>query len=112
MAEGTVEELVVARLVEKLAMISEVVGDVESILSNLATNSDEDQTVRLADRIRDLVIQSLEGVDVQIAAAECEKSILRAKEVYVEQRRMMDHELGRIDPGSTAGDSDFHIDLE
>ena len=111
-AEGTVEELVVARLVEKLAMISEVVGDVESILSNLATNSDEDQTVRLADRIRDLVIQSLEGVDVQIAAAECEKSILRAKEVYVEQRRMMDHELGRIDPGSTAGDSDFQIDLE
>ncbi len=86
--EGSVEELVVARLMERLQLISRAIGDIEGILGVL--NRDED----VEEQIKNLVLLALAGKDVRESRQRIEESINRAKRLYDESQSLMIESLG------------------
>lgn len=93
-AAGSVEERVVARLMEKLQGIAQAIGDIESILESPQWNGDVD---RFQDQIRELVVKSLLGQDVERAAQLAKESVERAMQQLEEQKAEMDRTLGQLD---------------
>lgn len=93
-ASDSVEERVVARLMEKLQGIAQAIGDIESILESPEWDGDED---RFENQIRDLVVKSLLGHDVEQAARLVQQSIEQARKVIEEQRVEIDRTLGNLD---------------
>lgn len=76
--QGTFEEYIVGRLMEKLQMASHAIGDLESLLE--AAGLDEAEGSRsFADMVRELVVASLVGKDVEKATRLAEESIKNAK---------------------------------
>ncbi len=96
---GSVEERVVARLMVKLQAVSDTLGDVEAILE-AAGRDDEDS---IQNELRDLVVKSLMGQDVEAATAAIEVAIERAKELYEEERHTVEDTLGAMDEMHQAG---------
>lgn len=94
-ATGTVEELVVARLMQRLMAVTETVGDLESILE--ATGSEDDAGEGFATRVRELVVQSLRGQDATWAAEQLAASLERAKQEYDSNCGQMNRDLGTLD---------------
>lgn len=92
---GTFEEHIVGRLMEKLQMASSAIGDIDALLE--AAGVDEDKGFE--DKIRQLVVDSLAGKDVEKATHMAEESIKKAKEVLKEEEENMNILLG--------GSSDF-----
>ncbi len=92
---GSVEERVVTRLLEKLQLISQTVGDVEAILEAASEKSGDEGA--LQDTIQKLVIQSLAGADVERDLRLAAESIERAKKIYEEERQVVDTQLGSLD---------------
>ena len=91
--EGSVEERVVGRLTEKLSAISATLGDIEGILESLPGGDEES----LEQEIRQLVVASLMGRNVEAEAEQIQQSIERAKQVYEEERENVENHLGRLD---------------
>jgi len=90
---GSVEERIVGRLMEKLQAISETIGDIETILES--AGQDEDSSFE--EMIRELVVKSMTGQDVEAATKAAAKSIEDAKQLMLEERSNIDHVFG---PGS------------
>ncbi len=90
---GSVEETIVARLLSKLQAISESIGDIEGILESMPTGIDDEGFEEL---IRQLVVASLQGADTAKQIALAEASIREAKEVYDEERQLVDSTLGDL----------------
>jgi hypothetical protein len=88
--KGTVEERVVLRLMEKLQLISHTIGDVESILEATAL----DESGSFEEKIRELVVRSLIGQDVEEATRLQALSIEEARTMLDEQRAEIDDKLG------------------
>lgn len=88
--KGSVEELVVARLMEKLQLISAAIGDVEGILE--VAGSDDS----LEEDIRDLVLKALTGQDVEDSLRRIEESIDRARHLYNESKELVSENLGDL----------------
>ena len=87
------EERIVARLMEKLQVISHTVGDIEAVLEA----TDDSNGDSLEKQIRDMVIASLKGQDMRMATARAVKSIEEAKSLFEEQQLEMDDKLGMMD---------------
>jgi superfamily II DNA or RNA helicase len=92
---GSVEERVVGRLAAKLSTISETLGDVEGILETLSGDADDEGTMET--RLRELVVQSLAGMDVAASVRRMQQSIDRAKSIYEEEKQTVEEHLGRLD---------------
>lgn len=87
--KDSVEEVVVARLMERLQLIANAMGDVEGILGIL--DDDED----LERQIRELVLLALAGGDIEAGRKRIEESIARAKELYEGSMSLVQESLGK-----------------
>lgn len=90
---GTFEERIVARLMQKLQMASQAIGDIESILEAAGMDEDEGQN-SFEEQIRRLVLKALEERDYERDALLAEQSIERAKASLVEHRETLEQMLG------------------
>lgn len=88
--KGTFEEYIVGRLMEKLQMASHAIGDIDALLE--AAGVDEERGFE--EKIRQLVIDSLAGKDVEKATQLTAKSIENAKIVLKEEEDNMNRLLG------------------
>jgi superfamily II DNA or RNA helicase len=98
---GTFEEYIVGRLMEKLQMASHAIGDIEAILeASGVDDDDEDATAdgtAFVEKIRELVVASLAGKNVETATRQAEKSITDAKVELERQEKNIDAMLGGMD---------------
>jgi superfamily II DNA or RNA helicase len=98
---GTFEEYIVGRLMEKLQMASHAIGDIEAILqASGVDDDDEDATAdgtAFAEKIRELVVASLAGKNVETATRLAEKSITDAKVELDSQEKNINAMLGGMD---------------
>lgn len=95
--QGSVEELVVARLMEKLQLISAAIGDIEGILEVAGLDDG------LEDDIKDLVLRALEGQDIEARTRQILENIERARERYDESKELVSETLGALRGMHTAG---------
>lgn len=93
--QGTFEEYIVGRLMEKLQMSTSAIGDIESLLEGAVGG--EDGAAGFEERIRELVVAALKGADVKASVAMAEQSIAAAKQALLEEEKRIDAMLGRID---------------
>lgn len=91
--ENTFEEYIVGRLMEKLQMASSAIGDIEALLE-AAGMDDDDDSKGFEEKIRELVIASLAGQDVEKATRLAEESIFKAKEKLKEEATNIERMLG------------------
>jgi superfamily II DNA or RNA helicase len=94
---GTFEEYIIGRLIEKLQMASHAIGDIEALLEASGLNGHGDDDTAFEEKVRQLVIASLAGKDVEAATRLTEKSILDAKQELQTQEKNIDAMLGGMD---------------
>jgi SNF2 family DNA or RNA helicase len=96
---GTFEDFVVGRLMEKLQMAADAIGDVDSLLqgSDITAAGDDDPEQQFEERVLRLVLDALAGKDVEEAARRDADSIDKA-------RRALGRYWGR-DDATTGGSS-------
>lgn len=92
---GSVEETVVARLTRKLMAVADSIGDLEGILE--ATGGASGTQRDFEATIRDLVVESLRGMDVAKATRLAEESIEEARDLFNREREEVDRTLGQLD---------------
>jgi superfamily II DNA or RNA helicase len=96
--EGTFEEYIVGRLMEKLQMASHAIGDIEALLEASGLDEgDEDNdesTSGFEEKILKLVLSSLAGKDMEAATRSAEQSIVEAKTVLETEAKNIDTMLG------------------
>ena len=90
--EGTFEEYIVGRLLEKLQMSTTAIGDIESLLQG--TVETEEGAEGFEEQIRHLVVAALQGADVEAAVRQKEESIAAAKRALVEEEKQINDFLG------------------
>lgn len=95
--KGTFEEYIVGRLMEKLQMASHAIGDVEALLEAAGLDEDEDDTKGFAEKIRELVVASLAGKNVEQATRLAEQSIIEAKTELDREEKNINSMLGGTD---------------
>lgn len=88
---GTFEEYIVGRLMEKLQMASHAIGDVDALLE--AAGIDEEET-GFEEKLRELVIASIAGMDVKESVRLTEQSIADAKTILERDKKDLDDLLG------------------
>jgi len=91
---GSVEEFVVVRLMEKLQMISQTVGDIEGILESSRSHHGNEDFVEM---IRKMVVASLQGENVSAAMEQMSESIDIGKRIYDEHQETVEKTLGRLE---------------
>jgi hypothetical protein len=92
--KGTFEEIIVGRLMEKLQLASQAIGDIESLLEATDLESD-DTSDNFQEKIRKLVVASLEGKDTIQDIQKTEKSIAEAISELRAEREHIDDILGK-----------------
>jgi hypothetical protein len=97
MLAGTFEEYIVGRLMTKLQMASDAIGDIESLLEATGVGQEGDDSADFDDKIRELVLQALAGKDMRAAAEKVEKSIDEAKRTLEQEKKNIDATLGGMD---------------
>lgn len=95
--QGTFEEYIVGRLMEKLQMASHAIGDIESLLEASGMDDDEEGPESFTEKIRELVIASLAGRDVEKATKLAEQSITDAKIELEKEEKNINAMLGGMD---------------
>jgi superfamily II DNA or RNA helicase len=95
--KGTFEEYIVGRLMEKLQMATHAIGDIEALLEASGIDGD-DEEASFEEKIRQLVVASLSGKDVQLEMRRAEESIAKAK-VELEREQATINELLGSDDG-------------
>jgi len=96
MLAGTFEEYIVGRLMTKLQMATDAIGDIESLLEASGV-SDSDEGTSFDDKIRELVVAALAGKDMKAAAERIAQSIDAAKKTLEEEKANIDATLGGMD---------------
>jgi len=94
------EQRIVARLMEKLQVISHTVGDIEAVLDATGDSSGDS----LEKQIRDMVIASLKGQNQERAAKLAENSIEQAKQLIEAHQLEMDQTLGDPNAGKDSAE--------
>jgi superfamily II DNA or RNA helicase len=92
---GSVEERVVGRLAQKLAVIAHTIGDLEGVLESLDGGGDSGGSFQ--QKILGLVRDSFAGRDTERAVRLAEQSVERARQIYEEEKANVDERLGRLD---------------
>jgi len=94
--KNTFEEYIVGRLMEKLQMATHAIGDIEALLE--ATGIEEDDATKgFEEKIRELVIQSLKGNDVERHIKLTEESITQAKIELEREEKNINDMLGDVE---------------
>jgi hypothetical protein len=101
--KGTFEEYIVGRLMEKLQMASHAIGDIEALLEASGIDEEENGSNGFEEKIRQLVVASLAGRDIQKATLKAEKSILEAKLQLEQEEKNINTLLGKMDGAEDAG---------
>jgi superfamily II DNA or RNA helicase len=96
MLSGTFEEYIVGRLMTKLQMATDAIGDIESLLEASGVG-DSDDGEGFDEKIRELVVAALAGKDIRSAAEKIEKSIEAAKKTLEQEKANIDASLGGMD---------------
>ena len=92
MLQGTFEEYIVGRLVEKLQLASHAIGDIEALLEASGIDDDSDDGAGgFEEQIRSLVIAALAGLDVKEATRRAEESIAEAKKFWSVTKILLSH---------------------
>jgi superfamily II DNA or RNA helicase len=99
MLAGTFEEYIVGRLMTKLQMATDAIGDIESLIeaSGMGGGGEEEDSSSFDDKIRELVIAALAGKDMKAAAEKIAQSIDAAKKTLEEEKANIDATLGAMD---------------
>ena len=98
---GTFEEYIVGRLMEKLQMASHAIGDIESLLEASGVSDEGDGG--FDEKIRQLVVAALAGMDVAAATRQAEQSIQEAKQELEREHENIDSMLGSMDGAGYVG---------
>ncbi len=91
--KDTFEEFIVGRLMEKIQLACHAVGNIESLLQPLGID-DEDDDSSFEQKIKDLVLTSLSGKDIEQAVDMEENNILEAKRQLEENEENINQLLG------------------
>ncbi len=104
-AAGTAEEAVVGRLTEKLQTVVASIGDIESILEAVDQGRDDPdgEEVPFERALRELVVRSLIGQDVELARKKELDSIEAARREIEAKRAELDKALGGLEHLHDAG---------
>src|SRR5713226_2232111 len=94
---GTFEEYIVGRLMEKLQLASHAIGDIEALLEAAGMNEQNDDGIPFEELIRQLVVASLAGKNVETASRLAEKSITDAKAELESQEKNIDAMFGKME---------------
>jgi hypothetical protein len=100
--KGTFEEYIVGRLMEKLQLASHAIGDIDGLLAASGIADDEDSG-SFDEKIRQLVVASLSGKDVEKATRQAEQSIIEAKARLESEEERIDALLGSMDGAEYVG---------
>lgn len=104
MLRGTFEEYIVGRLMEKLQMASNAIGDIDALLeSSGMSGEDENGAVSFDERIRQLVLAALAGKDVKEDMRLQEESITNAKIALESEQETINAMLGGMDGAEYVG---------
>ena len=98
---GTFEEYIVGRLMEKLQMASHAIGDLESLLEASGIGAQSEDHTAFEELIRQLVLASLAGKNVDESARLAEQSIAAAKTEFEVRGKEIDAMLGGIEKSGT-----------
>lgn len=96
MLAGTFEEYIVGRLMTKLQMATDAIGDIESLLEASGVG-DGEEGAGFDEKIRELVVAALAGRDMKAAAERIARSIEAAKKTLEEEKENIDTTLGSQD---------------
>jgi SNF2 family DNA or RNA helicase len=99
----TFEEYIVGRLMEKLQMASNAIGDIEALLAASGIDEDEEGVDSFDERIRQLVLAALAGKDFEKATSQAEQSILEAKAKLESEAVNINAMLGGMDGAEYVG---------
>jgi superfamily II DNA or RNA helicase len=99
--QNTFEEYIVGRLMEKLQMASHAIGDVESLLE--AAGLQNDEKVSFEEKIRELVMASIEGKNIDLDVQMAEKSISDAKQRLKEEEQHINEIFGGMADSTEKG---------
>ncbi|MEJ0060856.1 MAG: SNF2-related protein [Terricaulis sp.] len=91
---GTFEEYIVGRLMAKLQMASDAIGDIESLLEASGVGAEGDEGDGFEDRMRELVLAALAGMDMHAAAEKIAASIDAATKTLEAEKANIDATLG------------------
>jgi superfamily II DNA or RNA helicase len=97
---GTFEEYIVGRLMEKLQMASHAIGEIEALLEASGVSDQNEDSTAFEELIRQLVIASLAGKNVEEATHLAEASIVAAKGELENQEKYIDVMLGSMEEPS------------
>jgi superfamily II DNA or RNA helicase len=101
---GTFEEYIVGRLMEKLQMVSQAIGDIEALLEASGINEDDENGDSSFDeKIRQLVVAALAGKDVEAATLMAEQSIDEAKNKLKQEEDSINAMLGGMNGAEYVG---------
>jgi len=104
MLQGTFEEYIVGRLMEKLQMASHAIGDIESLLQGSDVgDGDEDVAVSFEEQILELVLAALAGKNVEREALLKAESIEKAKAELERSEATINEMLGSSDGAEYSG---------
>lgn len=93
--KNTFEEYIVGRLMEKLQLASHAIGDIEALLEASGIDEGEENgTSGFEEKIRQLVIASLAGKDIEQATRKAERSIAEAKTELEREEKNINSLLG------------------
>jgi SNF2 family DNA or RNA helicase len=88
---GTFEEYIVGRLMEKLQMASHAIGDIEALLEAAGMDDQGEDSLAFGELIRQLVLASLAGKNVEETTRLAEESIAAAKVELESQEKTSTH---------------------
>lgn len=105
--KGTFEEYVIGRLMEKLQTATSAIGDIESLLEGAVGTGEAEEGFE--EQIRQLVVASLKGVDVESEVEQRRDSIDAAKRTLVEEEKRIDELLGDMQSQRYVGPKAPHL---
>ena len=101
--EGTFEEYIVARLMEKLQLASHAIGDIEALLAASGMDGGESEEGDFEEQITDLILAALAGKDIEAATKAAEQSIEDGKKTLAEEEGRINALLGSMDEAEYRG---------
>ncbi|USN53812.1 MAG: DEAD/DEAH box helicase [Candidatus Nomurabacteria bacterium] len=102
--QNTFEEYIVGRLMEKLQMASHAIGDIEALLEASGIDEGEENgSSGFEEKIRQLVVASLAGKDVEQATRKAEQSISEAKTELDHEEKNINALLGGMSDSLDSG---------
>lgn len=99
--KDTFEEYIVGRLMEKLQMAAQAIGDLEALLE--ASGIDDEDGEEFDDKILRLVLAALAGKNVEKATRQAEESIFEARAMLEAEEANIDAMLGSMDGAEYVG---------